>query len=266
MTDKSKSLTGRKLAKSGTLKQKPKPEPEPEKIPSGWSVATVTKLQKLKTEPEMLTQVLSIMSVNEHDYQYDFKATTTVDFHFANYLHFVEVGYSMRHIVLLSKIFTKLWSDSVKAVQSPDNDFDQLRAYLVEQTRILVSQMNATDAIFTPTETENFLCYVTQVLIRPIRLLMHPFYSPPNISREQQPRKLNRPVPPVPLMQCNPVKTVRLEEHDFPMLPFFTTTTLPLEDLRRMVTQYTDGMIAIINERYDFIDQEMARVLPLLNG
>jgi hypothetical protein len=62
------------------------------------------------------------------------------------------------------------------------------------------------------------------------------------------------------------VKTVRPEEKDFPTLPFFTAPTVPLEVLRKMIGRYTDSMIAIINERYDFIDQQMARVLPLLNG
>jgi hypothetical protein len=40
---------------------------------------------------------------------------------------------------------------------------------------------------------------------------------------------------------------------------------MPLEELRRCVRQYTQQMIDVIDRRYDLIDQQMERVLPLLN-
>jgi hypothetical protein len=262
----SQPSTGRKLARTSTsAKLRARAAEEADKAPFGWSLATITKFLKLATDEERLAQMFVILSVSEHDYQYDFKVTAAVDFHFANAFHCFDVGYDPRRTLFVCKTLNLLWDESVKSVQSPDINYETLRADLIDKLRVFLNEFNATDNRFSPKETQELLRFVTQAFIRPLRLLMSPFQVPPDTVQLQEPRKMHAPVRPVPLEQCNPERRILVEDEDFPMLPYFQASSMPLDVVRRMVGEYTDRMVEIINRRYDVIDQQMAHVLPLLN-
>jgi hypothetical protein len=128
-----------------------------------------------------------------------------------------------------------------------------------------LNELKASDNRFSPKETQESLGFVAQAFIRPLRLLMSPFQVPPDTVQFQEPRKLHAPVRAVPREQCNPERCILVDDEEFPRLPYFQASLMPLDVVRRIVGEYRDRMVEIINQRYDVIDQQMARVLPLPN-
>jgi hypothetical protein len=232
----------------------------------GWTSAAVTRFMRSEGDPDRLSHVLSILSISENDYKYDFKSTVTADYNLANGYHCVAAGYDVRQTQFVCRTLGKLFDDAIKSVQATSEvNFDQIRAEVIESLRGAVNHFNSGEGNFSPKQTQEFLSFVTQTLIRPIRLLLHPWYGAENTAGVAEPRKMSAPPKPVALGDCRIPSVVIPDDQQFPILPFFQTDTMPLEDLRRCVRQYTQQMIDVINKRYDLIDQQMGSVLPLLN-
>jgi hypothetical protein len=153
----------------------------------------------------------------------------------------------------------------VKTVKSSSPvDFEKLKTELVEILGPPLTEFNAGEHGFSAQQTSHLLKYVTQVFIRPIRLLMHPFAEHHRPGKVRRFRTVFRPVTPVPLEECVECFPVVREEELFPLCPKFPMDVARLEDLRQVVRQYTEEMIGVINHRYDRIDDELTVRLPKL--
>lgn len=232
----------------------------------GWTSVVIQGLMKAENDDERIKQIQQVLSFTEESYNYDIKASTQIDFHFGNLLFCMGENYSVKQTQLVFKIMSKLLDDAMKACQIGDLDFDYLKGDLIDKMRRSFTELSAPDSPFTLKQTETLLSYVSQTFIKPIRLVMMPFYKPITNKHVVTPKRIFQPTTPDPLDECVERLPVLDEDKQFPLLAIPRSNEMNLGDLKRMIQQYTDNVIETINKRYDLLEAEMAKnVTPLLN-
>ena len=229
----------------------------------GWTNAVVAKLLKCDSDEERMEHIRQVAGVSQHDYNYDMKATALIDYHLANLLYALEEELSWKQTQFLMRVMTRLWTEGVSAVQgeTPPN-FDHIRGNLAESLRPMFAELNGSEDRLTKEQTQKMLRYIDQVFLKPIRLMMFPFYHPVEPSSFVSVRKIFHPVTPDPLSECLEDSTE--SEYAFPLLPFpRNVSTMALQDMKDLIQRYTDDVIETINKRYDALEQEIARAETL---
>ncbi|KAK8888492.1 hypothetical protein M9Y10_039571 [Tritrichomonas musculus] len=258
---------------------------------NGWTIAAVQKYLEATTDEERLQQLLAMFSVTEQDYQYDFKSTATINFHFGNALYCTESAFpkfDAHKLQFYCRTLHKMLEMGIQKVQEdPNLDFDALRKELFELFHTNFTEFNSSSSTsassgkekesakdkdkekepefqFTPEETTELIKQVTSSFLRPLRLILHPFYIERS-CRIDQPNyfKVFQPVNPVPLSECTEILPVIEEDKEFPILNIPQDGTMNLEAMKNMIKMYTDGIIATIEKRYDVLDDQVAKLNPL---
>lgn len=233
----------------------------------GWTSVVIQGLMKAENDDERIKQIQQVLSFTEESYNYDLKSSTQIDFHFGNLLFCMGENYSVKQTQFVFKVMSKLLDDATKACQiGEEMNFEYLKGELVEKVRHSFTEMTSSDLQFTSKQVETLLSYISQTFIKPIRLVMMPFYKPTVNKRVIMPKKIFQPTHPDPLDECVERLPVLSEDKQFPLLAIPRDNEMNLGDFKRMIQQYTDNVIETINKRYDLLEAEMAKsVTPLLN-
>ncbi|OHT10027.1 hypothetical protein TRFO_20829 [Tritrichomonas foetus] len=241
---------------------------ETEKLASGngWTTAAVQKYLEATTDEERLNQLLAMFSITEQEYQYDFKSTATIDFHFANVLYCTEANFDPHKIQFFCRTLHKMLETGIQKIQeNSELDFDELRDELYEMFHVAFNEFNTPEYLFTPPEATELIKHVTLTFLRPIRLILHPYYLENHSTYLLELKKVFRPVKPVPLSECEEIMPVIDEDKQFPILTMPKEGTIDLEGVRQAIKQYTDGIIQTIEKRYDDLDEQIARLNPMMS-
>jgi hypothetical protein len=94
---------------------------------------------------------------------------------------------------------------------------------------------------------------------------MHPFAYETLPATVDQRRKVFRPVRPVPLAECDeffPVFPESRQFQPFPLPP--NVATMNVEDMKQMIQEYADNVIAVIDRRYDLLEEGIAKIAPAM--
>jgi hypothetical protein len=74
-------------------------------------------------------------------------------------------------------------------------------------------------------------------------------------------RKVFRPVRPVPLAECEeffPVFPESKQFQPFPLPP--NVTSMNADEIKQMIQEYADNIIAVIERRYDTLEESVAKM------
>lgn len=259
---------------------------------NGWTIAAVQKYLEATTDEERLQQLFAMFSITEHDYQYDFKSTATIDFHFGNALYCTESSspkFDAHKLQFYCRTLHRMLEMGIQKVQEdPNLDFDVLRKDLFELFHTNFIEFNSSSNTaattgkekesskdkdkdkekepefqFTPEETTELIKQVTSSFLRPLRLILHPFYIERYTGEQNVIKKVFQPVNPVPLSECVEALPVVEEDKEFPILNIPQDGTMNLEAMKNMIKTYTDGIIATIEKRYDDLDEQVAKLNPV---
>lgn len=258
---------------------------------NGWTVAAIQKYLEATTDEERLQQLFAMFSITENDYQYDFKSTATIDFHFGNALYCTESTFPKfdpHKLQFYCRTLNKMLDFGTQKVQEdPNLDFDALRKELFELFHSCFNEFNTAPVTpltgkekdkdknqdpnkepefqFTPEETTELIKQITSSFLRPLRLILRPYYSQNPPYRLPVMKKVFQPVTPIPLSECQEILPVVEEDKEFPILNIPTDGTMNLEAMKTMIKMYTDNVISTIEKRYDALDEQMAKINPLMS-
>jgi hypothetical protein len=232
-----------------------------------WTVQNATKFLNCADDEERLALLRAMFNVSDSDYNYNVKLAHHIDFELANGLYCIGAGLGTKETNFVCKCMTSLWQEACKLVESQElPDFVAIRSQLSQSLKKLFGEIRDKDPLLSREQIASFLNYATTVFLRPIRLIMFPFYNQLQVDRVQEERKIYAPANPVSLSECVEPGPYYGEDKMWPLLPTLSGEEIPLEDFKEILGKYTSEMIGTINSRFDTIDSEIERVKPLLNG
>jgi hypothetical protein len=239
-------------------------------IGNGWTIAATQKLLELTTDVERLQHLLQMFSISEHDYQYDVRSTNQIDFHFANFLFCVDKAFDLPKVQFVCRTLHKLLTQGIARVQGSASDtqipYDVIRVELFDALQAAFVEQNTTENPVNLEEAKSIISFTTMTFFRPLRLVLYPFYLSLAVEPTYALRKIFQPVQPVPLAECEEFFPVIDEARDFKPFPLApTVTTMNLEDVKQMIQRYTDDVIDTIERRYDMLEEQIAKVAPVIS-
>ena len=237
---------------------------ESEKLVSGngWTQAATQKYLELDSDDSRLEHVKSMFSVSDDEYKYDFKSTSTVDFHFANALYCQDHGFELLRFQFVCRTLHRMYEQGVKSVtENPELDFENLRTELFNMFRAAFTQFNQQEFLFSTSETAELIKFITTSFLRPLRLVLSPYYLKTHTGYILEMKKVFRPVEPVPLDECVQEFDVTPEDELFPIVNIPQgVETIDMATMKQIIRQYTDDMVKTIEKRYDTLEGQMAKL------
>jgi hypothetical protein len=262
MGDKGKGRINRAPSVKG---KKAVDESEKLTVGNGWTTAATQKMLETSSSEDRIQHLLQMFSISEPDYQYNVRATTTIDFHFSNFLYCVEQEFDCGKTQFTCRTMNRMLEVAAQKAQEENANYDTLRLVLFEQFQTAFQEWNTGDTRFSIEEAKDLISFVTRVLLRPLRLIVHPFCYETLPAVLAEDRKLFRPIRPTPLADCEEVFPLVAESKQF--LPFPLPPSVPtmnVEDMKQMIQEYADGVIGVIERRYDALDEALAKITPPL--
>jgi hypothetical protein len=232
---------------------------------NGWTIAATQRILELTTVEERIQQLLQMFSVSEQDYQYSIRSTVPIDFHLANALFCIAQQFDAPKTQFVCRTLQKLLDIGIAKVQVEDPDYDEFRSQLFDHFQTAFQEWNNGENRFSIGETNRLINYVTAVFLRPLRLMLYPFYLTMPPSKLIMCRKVFQPARPVPLAECEeyfPLVPESRQFLPFPLPP--NVTAVNFEDLKQMIQQYADGVIMTIETTYDTLEESVAKFTPSL--
>lgn len=227
---------------------------------AGWTLAATQKFFELQTDQEKIEFLYQMFSISEHDYQFDMKATTTIDFNLANALFCEQQKFNVTQSQFVCRTIYRLLEHAIQYVQGQNYNFDALRTQLYDEFQTSYTELNQTEQHFNIEETKILLRFLVTSILRPIRLLVHPFYIERPQEGISESRKVYQPVTPTPLSECVEEIPDPPEDAQFPQLVIPRVDAMNLEDVKQMIHKYTDEIVKAIDKRYDLLEAELAHV------
>ncbi|KAH0786918.1 hypothetical protein GPJ56_009164 [Histomonas meleagridis] len=225
---------------------------------NGWTLSATQKFLDCKSTEEQIQQLLLMFSIQEEDYQYNEKSTTLIDFQLGNGLYCIEKKFNAEKTQFVCRTFHRMLKNAVQKIQANHEiSYDDLRNELFNQFQAAFTEMNSNgEPHFTLKETQDIINYEINTFLRPLRLILHPFYIRVAPTYRLELKKVFQPVDPIPLSEFE--EFVPLNENEFPLFSVpINEDKLNLEDIKEFVSKYTDGVIDTINKRYDALDERM---------
>jgi hypothetical protein len=262
MADKTKG----KAVRAPSVKGK-KAVDESEKliVGNGWTIAATQKIMEIPSAEDRIQHLLQMFSISEQDYQYNVRATTMIDFHLSNFLYCTEQEFDCAKTQFACRTMHRMLELATQKSQEDNVNFDALRVQLFEQFQSAFQEWNTGETRFTIEEAKDLIAFVTRVLLRPIRLLIHPFCYETLPAVVMERRKMFRPVRPVPLAECDEVFPIMPESKQFQPFPLPPNVgAMNVEDMKQMIQEYADGVIGVIEKRYDALEETLGRISPAL--
>jgi hypothetical protein len=234
-------------------------------VGNGWTAAATQKMLECSSIEERIQHLLQMFSISEQDYQYSVVATTSIDFHLANFLYCIEQQFDCPKTQFVCRTMHKMLELAIsKMPANPEKEkpnYDAVRVQLFDYFQSAFQEWITGETKFTTEETRQLIAFVTNVLLRPLRLVLPPFYlkTTPTVMIER--RKVFRPVVPVSLAECEeqfPLVPESRQFQPFPLPP--NVATMGVEDMKQMIQEYAENMIAVIERRYDVLEEGVAKM------
>lgn len=260
-----KRASSRKQTKDprGSRSRKALEEAEKQLTGAGWTIAAANRFFELESDEERLSHLCGMFSVTEDDYKYKMESTYLVDYHWGNGLYCLDKKFDPPKSQFLCRTLGSLLDMVIKIAKEQEElpQFDQLREQLIEEFRSAFFDFNAEEFKFTTDETKDMLSYVENTIVKPIRLIYRVYKRPPYAVTVLEERKVFAPPPhPDPLDQCEEVVYVPAEDEEFVPPAFPRIDTLNLADVKEVLTKYTDSVIAVIDQRYDKMEEMVTKL------
>jgi hypothetical protein len=234
-------------------------------VGNGWTAAATQKMLECSSTDERLQHLIQMFSISEQDYQYNVASTTSIDFHLANFLYCIEQQFDCPKTQFVCRTMHKMLELAISKVPADVEvekpNFDSIRVQLFDYFQSAFQEWITGETKFTIEETRQLIAYVTSVFLRPLRLILPPFYvrKVPTVRTER--RKVFRPVTPVPLSECEeqfPLIPESRQFQPFPLPP--SVATMGMEEMKQMIQEYAENMIAVIERRYDVLEEGVAKM------
>lgn len=228
---------------------------------AGWTLAATTKFLELQSIDEQLHFLFQMFSTTEDNYKTDSQTVFTIDFHFANALYCIEQKFNAIQTQFVCRTLNKLLDTAIQAVRAGAYErFDELRSQLYNQFHQAFKELNVDEYHFSQEETRNIISFVNTAFLRPLRLIVHPFYVERQKAAILEQRKVFQPAPPVPLSECIEQIPAVPEELEFSPISIPHVDHMNLQEVKEMIQKYTEDTIATIDKRYDMLDQAIAKL------
>jgi hypothetical protein len=237
-------------------------ETEKQLIGAGWTQAATQHFIELENDEERLNHIRAMFSINDNDYKYNIRSIYTADFHLGNGIYCLEEQYDAAKTQFVCKALTEMLDTVIAAAGLAEKaDFDKLRVQLLDKYQTAFFEFNAEEFKFTPEQTESILRYISYAVVRPIRLIYKTFNSQPYTLPVLEQRKVFQPAVPVPLAEF--AEECQLPQIGEEFVPPDIRPPVTVADLKEMMVKYTEGVVSVIEKRYDRLEEGIAKVAGL---
>lgn len=235
-------------------------------VGAGWTAAATQKFIECADDEERFKHILAMFSITNDQYKNDIKSTTTADFHFSNGLWCLEAKFEQPQMQFICRTLDKLLTSAIQScgISASANEkpnYDHLRVDLFNQFQTAFNEVNQGEWKFSADDAQKILAFYNQVFFRPLRLILYSYTHDRGIQTVVERRRIFWPATPVPLSQCEEEPNYVDDSMQFKPFPM-PKGPLTLEDAREMIQQYTEGIIEIINKRYDNLGDMIAKIQP----
>ena len=260
-----KRASSRKGAKDprGSRSRKALEEAEKQLTGAGWTLAATTRFLEIESDTERLAHLCGMFSVAEDDYKYKMESTYVVDYNWANALYCVEKKLDVPRMQFVCRTLASLLDTVVKLAKEQEDvpQFDTFREQLIEEFQNAFFDFNGEEFKFTTEETKDLLAYVGNSIVKPVRLIYRLYKRPPYAVTVMEDKKVFAPpLKPDPLDECEEMVFVPAEDEEFVPPAFPRIDTLNLADVKEAITKYTDSVIAVIDQRYDKMEEMVQKL------
>ena len=227
-----------------------------ELVGCGWTLAASTHFLSLPDDKARMQFVKEMLCISDEDYDLVETSTITADFNFHNGVFCHEQKFDAAQTQFVCSALAALLERALTVANDPNLNYDELRRTLVDELKEMFKSCGVLGTLFTESQTQFILRYVSTTFMRPLRLILRQFQQSPYICTGSDVRKVFAPPEPDPLDECVSEYVAGLGVGQQFELPSFDGV-FTKEEAEAVMADYAVHMQSVIDARFRALENRI---------